>query len=41
MEINREEQIKWENVGTVFIEDGHKINQNEHLFRKIEDEEIN
>ena len=33
-------QIKWENVGTVFIEDGHKINQNEHLFRKIEDEEI-
>ena len=33
-------QIKWENVGTVFIVDGHKINQNEHLFRKIEDEEI-
>jgi methionyl-tRNA synthetase len=33
-------QIKWENVGAFFIEDGHKINQNEHLFRKIEDEEI-
>ena len=33
-------QIKWENVGAVFIEDGHKINQNEHLFSKIEDDEI-
>ncbi len=33
-------QTKWENVGVVFIEDGHKINQNEHLFSKIEDEEI-
>ena len=33
-------QIKWDNVGAFFIEDGHKINQNEHLFRKIEDEEI-
>ena len=33
-------QIKWENVGAVFIEDGHKINQNEHLFSKIEDSEI-
>ena len=33
-------QTKWENVGVVFIEDGHKINKNEHLFSKIEDEEI-
>ena len=33
-------QTKWENVGVVFIEDGHKINQNEHLFSKIEDDEI-
>ena len=33
-------QIKWENIGAVFIEDGHKINQNEHLFSKIEDDEI-
>ena len=33
-------QIKWGNVGVVFIKAGHKINQNEHLFSKIEDDQI-
>jgi methionyl-tRNA synthetase len=33
-------KIAWDSVGGILINDGHKVNPNEHLFSKIEDEEI-
>ena len=33
-------KIAWNSVGGILINDGHKVNPNEHLFSKIEDEEI-